>query len=75
MLMPSLIVMQTSWTVALVLVDLVVVFGFPHLCLPLAPLLRLQNLYVPNEHLCITLRLLPPLPLLIGLLLLLLLFL
>ena len=36
---------------------------------------RLQNLYVPYERLCIALRLSPPLPLLIGLLLLLLLFL
>ena len=61
--------MRTSWTVALVLVDLVFMFGFPHLCLPLLPLLRLQNLYVPNEHLCITLRLLSPLPLLICLVL------
>ena len=72
MLSPVVMVslMQTFWTVALVLVDLVVVSGFPHLLL-----LRLQNLYVPNEHLCIALRLLPSLPLPIGLLLLLLLFL
>ena len=79
MLVPSPIVMvslmQTFWTVALVLVDQVVVSGFLHLCLLLLPLLRLQNLYVQNKDLCITLRLLPPLPLLIGLLLLLLLFL
>ena len=63
--------------VALVLVDLVIVSGFPHFCLPLLPLLRLQNLYVLNEHLGIALWLLISLLLflLIGLLPLLLLFL
>ena len=67
MLVPSHIAMvsplRTSWTVVLVLVDLVIVFGFPHLFLPLLPLLQLQNSYVSNERLCIALRLSPPLPL------------
>ena len=48
---------------------------FSHPCLPLLPLLRLQNSYVSNERLFIALRLSRPLALLIGLLLLLLLFL
>ena len=42
----------------MVLVDLVVVSGFPHLCLTLLPLLPFHNLYVPNERLCKTLQLL-----------------
>ena len=79
MLVPSPIIMvflvRTSWTVAFVLVDLVIMFGFPHLCLSLLALLRLQNSYPLNERLCIALRLSPPLPLLIGLFLLLLQFL
>ena len=51
---------------ALILVDVVIVFGFPYPCLSLLTLLGLQNSYLPNERLFIALLLSQPLPLPAG---------